>query len=152
MKILIISDTHGDISRLKDVYLKHQDCDYFFHLGDFELPSYLISPFSYVIGNCDYLEVEPKVLDLTINDIKIHLEHGNRINYSYFEKYIKNLNVDIFLFGHLHKQLAFKIDKTLVLNPGSLNRPRDDSKGCYLILNIKNKNDITYKFYEYNDD
>ena len=50
------------------------------------------------------------------------------------EEYIKNLNVDIFLFGHLHKQLAFKIDKTLVLNPGSLNRPRDNSKGSYLIL------------------
>ena len=67
------------------------------------------------------------------------------MNYN-FEKYIESKECDIFLFGHTHKKFAKEIGNTYVFNPGSLTRPRDSSLGSYLILEIKDKNNITYKF------
>ena len=34
MKIIVISDTHGNMHRLKDVVEKNKDADLFLHLGD----------------------------------------------------------------------------------------------------------------------
>ena len=70
----------------------------------------------------------------------------NNIDFYNFEKYIESKECDIFLFGHTHKKFAKEIGNTYVFNPGSLTRPRDSSLGSYLILEIKDKNNITYKF------
>ena len=34
MKIIVISDTHGNEKKLENIILKHQDADLFLHLGD----------------------------------------------------------------------------------------------------------------------
>ena len=70
----------------------------------------------------------------------------NPVDFYNFEKYIESKECDIFLFGHTHKKFAKEIGNTYVFNPGSLTRPRDSSLGSYLILEIKDKNNITYKF------
>lgn len=86
--------------------------------------------------------------DIELNGIKFHLEHGDRFMYSInLEDYIKSTNYDVILFGHTHKHLAKKIGNTLLLNPGSLTKPRDETRGSYLIINIDDKtNELTYKF------
>ena len=54
IKLLVVSDSHLDTILLNKVYLKHQNCDYFLHLGDSCLPSYALNNFSSVLGNCDF--------------------------------------------------------------------------------------------------
>ena len=95
---------------------------------------------------CDFLSDAPKFRDIDYGTFNIHFEHGNNIDFYNFEKYIESKECDIFLFGHTHKKFAKEIGNTYVFNPGSLTRPRDSSLGSYLILEIKDKNNITYKF------
>lgn len=146
MKFLIVSDSHGDYQNLEKIVYSNQDVDIFIHLGDYEIPEYLLNSFIYVKGNNDFFSDAPKVRDINYGNFTIHFEHGHRINYLNFDKYIESKNCDIFLFGHTHKKLAKKVGNTYVFNPGSLTRPRDSSLGSYLILDINSKDDIKYSF------
>lgn len=148
MKIIIVSDSHGEYKILESIYLKNQDADIFIHLGDYELPEYLMSRYLYIKGNCDFLSDAPVKKDVEYNGLKFHLEHGDRLAFSNFSEYIKSLNCDVFLFGHTHKKFEKYIDNILVLNPGSLTRPRDGNKGSYLILTIDKQKNIKYEFKE----
>lgn len=150
MKLVIVSDSHGSKDILDKIHLKEYDGDYFFHLGDAELPEYLLSPFVSVKGNCDFLSDFPNTRDIEIEGIKIHMEHGNNFMFNHSPgEYIKNQNCDIFLFGHTHIKLATKVGRTLLFNPGSVKKPRDGSKGSYLIINIDKNKNITHKFIEF---
>lgn len=146
MKIIVVSDSHGNYEKLNEIYLSHQDVDLFWHLGDFEIPEYLLSPYMAIKGNCDYFSNLPNEKDLIINTVKFHLEHGQFINFNNLESYVTSKNCDIFLFGHLHKKIELKIDNTLILNPGSLTKPRDSNIGSYLLIEFTNKDDLKYKF------
>lgn len=148
MKIIVVSDSHGNYSLLNEIYLKHFDASFFYHLGDSQLPEYMLHSYCGVKGNCDFIDL-PTTRDIEIEGYKIHLEHGNNFHFQVNpEKYIENLECDIFLFGHTHKKLATKIKNTFVFNPGSLTRPRDGEKGSYLILEINKNEEIKYKFVE----
>jgi len=90
------------------------------------------------------------IKDIDLNNKKIHMEHGD--NYAFKNdplSYIKRINSDIFLFGHTHIKYSEKIENTLVLNPGSLNRPRDSNKGSYIKLIIGKTGEIQYKFIDF---
>lgn len=161
MKIVVVSDSHGDYQSLLDIVNKEYGTDIYIHLGDYSIPDYLMSDFLVVKGNNDYGSEFPFQRTITIGknkNIKIHLEHGFSFMFLFNrEKYIKEKDCDIFLFGHSHKKEAYKEGKTFVFNPGSLTKPRDESRGSYLVLNIdensKNgeKFELKYEF-KYLDD
>lgn len=145
MKIVVVADSHGNLSLLSEIFQKHYDADIFYHLGDSELPGYYLNHFCAVRGNCDYNDL-PRMRDVEVLNYKIHLEHGDNFHLMLnSEKYITSLDCDIFLFGHTHKKLVGKVGKTYVFNPGSLTRPRDGEKGSYLILEI-NEDSIKHEF------
>lgn len=146
MKIVVVSDSHGNKSRLDEIVLANQDADLYWHLGDYELPEYLMSPFMLIKGNCDFFADSPLVKDLVINGVKFHLEHGNKINYKNLKEYVTSLNTDVFLFGHLHKKINIKINNTLLINPGSISKPRDDNKYSYVVITFKDKSDLKVTF------
>lgn len=149
MKLLIVSDSHGNKDILDKVLSIEYDSDYYFHLGDYELPDYLLNPFCAVRGNCDYLSLLPLEKDIEIKNIKIHIEHGDRfLRYSNKEDYILSKNCDIFLFGHIHERYANKINNTYIFNPGSISKPRDGNKGTYLIIILESNGEIKYHFKE----
>lgn len=148
-RILVISDNHGDYYTMNDVINKEKDVDIYIHLGDSNLPSYLLTSFLGVKGNCDYSLEFPLTRDIEVNNIKIHMEHGNSFRLSYdLDNYLNDLKCDIFLFGHTHRKLDYKYNNTLLLNPGSLTRPRDSNKGSYLIIDILDNKEINYIFKE----
>ena len=148
MKILVASDSHGDSNILNDLRNERFDVTYFLHLGDSCIPKYLLDSYCAVRGNCDFIDL-PRFKEIEIEGLKIHMEHGDgfRLNFDK-EKYIKELNCDIFLSGHTHKKLATKLGDTYVFNPGSLTRPRDGEKGSYLILEVENKELKHFEFIE----
>ena len=57
MKILVVSDTHGDISGVQEALRREGPVDYVFHLGDnardaarIQTTAHMVS----VLGNCDF--------------------------------------------------------------------------------------------------
>lgn len=151
MKVVIISDSHGDIKVLERIYQINTNADIFIHLGDYEVPEHYLSHYIFVRGNCDFLSNAPLKRDLEFSFGVIHFEHGHNINFSNFENYIKSNSPLIFLFGHTHKKFAQKYHNTYIFNPGSLTRPRDSNIGSYLIIEINQQTkEIEYEFKELN--
>lgn len=154
MKYLICSDIHGSIDstlKLCDIF-KNQSCDYILLLGDVlyhgprnDLPPHYepkrvieaLNPLSDKIlcvkGNCE-AEVDQMVLkfkihdflDLDINGLKTHLEHGHHL-----DEYKGSSN--IILSGHTHIPVLEKINDVIYLNPGSTTIPKNNSKRGYAI-------------------
>lgn len=160
MKIVVVSDSHGDYQSLLDIVNKEYGTDIYIHLGDYSIPDYLMSDFLVVKGNNDFGSEFPYFRDIVIGknkNIKIHFEHGSSFMFLFNkENYILEKNCDIFLFGHSHRKESYKEGKTFVFNPGSITKPRDDIKGSYLVLNIKEldndlKFELTYEFKTIND-
>ncbi len=144
IKIVAISDTHGSYQPLLDIYNKEFDADYFFHLGDFCIPDYLVKPFLAVKGNNDYSTEFPYKRDLNIKGLKVHLEHGDGFNFiANRRNYLKDLDCDLFIFGHTHQFYSGVFnEKTILVNPGSLTKPRDDIDGSYAVILIDDDNKI----------
>ena len=57
MKIIVVSDSHGNYSLLNEIYLKHFDASIFYHLGDSQLPEYMLHSYCGVKGNCDFIDL-----------------------------------------------------------------------------------------------
>ncbi len=151
MKVLVISDSHGNYEIIQKVLKIEKDIDVYIHLGDYEIPEYLLNNFILVKGNCDYISKAPLSRIIEINNFKIYLEHGiNFTRTNFKEEYIKNTKADIFLFGHTHTRFANKIENIYIFNPGSISKPRDNNLGTYLILNLNNDKTINYEFKEIN--
>ena len=155
MRYLIASDLHGSASSAKFLLEKFNDlkCDKLILLGDIlyhgprnDLPiNYnpkevisLLNPISSNIiainGNCD-AEVDQMVLnfqlnkqlDLDLNGIQFHLEHGHHLDEYDNSSYA-------ILYGHTHIKRIEKIGKNIFLNPGSITIPKDSKLGSYMIL------------------
>ena len=141
--IILISDNHGEIECIDYIKEKHKDSDYFFHLGDSVLPSYLLDGFASVQGNNDRYKEYPDQLVLEIADHRFLLTHGHKELYwgGYDSLYYKakELGCDIVCYGHTHIYDETYEDDVLFLNPGSIIRNRDGSVGSYMKLTINGK-------------
>lgn len=118
MKIGIISDTHG---LLRPEVIKALDrCDAILHGGDINRQEIIdrleeIAPVYVVRGNNDkdWAEHIPIFLDLELAGIRIYMTHKKKDLPTDLSSY------DLVLFGHSHKYEESKLEKTLLLNPGS---------------------------------
>lgn len=143
MKILILSDSHGNVSNMeKAVNLTHPDAIY--HLGDCWRDAEKLHlvfpdiPMEQVPGNCDYCPLDDLEKLLFPGGKRVFLCHGHtrHVKMSLLEaKYLaQEQNLDIFLFGHTHRPLCDWEGKTMFLNPGSIGDP---SHPTYAVLNIE---------------
>lgn len=161
MKILVVSDTHGGVERLHEVVGKHRmSVDLVIHLGDnisdatsvmHDFPNIA---FLGVKGNCDFSYMLSDVKSegsFNADGIRIFYTHGHKYNVNYGVEYLasnaKLSGCEIALYGHTHVGFADKIGDVLVINPGSLSKPRDNSRGSYCLLEVKN-NCVDYKIVE----
>ena len=118
MKIGIISDTHG---LLRPEVIKALDrCDAILHGGDINRQEIIdrleeIAPVYVVRGNNDkdWAEHIPIFLDLELAGIRIYMTHKKKDLPTDLSSY------DLVLFGHSHKYEESRLEKTLLLNPGS---------------------------------
>jgi putative phosphoesterase len=149
MKILVISDTHGDISKAEKVIKANKGTDMVIHLGDYFRDAQKLAGlfpgihFEYIYGNSDFMiggVPAEKILDLYGK--RIFITHGHRYSvkwdYNKLFKKAEELNADIVLFGHTHIPDMVKNGKVCILNPGSTSDPRGGIKGAYAIIEIEN--------------
>ena len=132
MKILIVSDTHGDSTAIKKITDMHSDYSIIIHAGDYARDLDFIGGTAdkySVKGNCDNpASPAPERLVITIGRSRIFLTHGHLQNakgtYSQLVKESKENRADICIFGHTHLPLAENSDGILLINPGSAVKTR----------------------------
>ncbi|MFK4785866.1 metallophosphoesterase family protein [Fusobacterium sp. MFO224] len=147
MKILVISDSHGNFKDFYDVCIKESPEAIIF-LGDLTEDAYEMSSifqdvkFYIVRGNCDYNDFrteDEKIIE--IKGIKILLTHGHmyqvKRNYRLISAKLKC--ADIVLFGHTHAQYLEKKENKILFNPGAL------ILGEYGLIKIENNKQIKIK-------
>jgi putative phosphoesterase len=150
MKILVISDTHGDINKAEEVIKSNNGINLIIHLGDYYRDAQKLAsrfpeiPIEYIYGNSDFLiDGIPAEKVLELKGKKIFITHGHRysVNWDYDKLYKKaeEMNVDILLFGHTHVPELVTRKNYYIVNPGSISDPRDDSNESYAIIDIDNE-------------
>lgn len=146
MKIIIVSDSHGEVDLLRKIVNQHQDADIFLHLGDSQLPEEYLHPFVSVKGNGDFFMPFPRYRILKTPYGDFYCEHGH-LRSVVSPSFVKMNQCVGYLFGHTHIRRYEVIDGIHYLNPGSLTRPRDGLKGCYVVM-LCEKDKIDIKFVE----
>lgn len=154
MKILVISDTHGNIDRLNSILKKTGPYDALFHCGDIEGQEYAIREAAdcrmyLVSGNNDWDSSLPEELSVTIDDYRFWVCHGHRYGVSLSPSMIReeaaSRNADVCLFGHTHKPFLDTSRGLTLLNPGSLNYPRQiGRKSTFAVIEIDRHHDIHF--------
>lgn len=128
MKILLLSDNHGQWPLVNDIVQNNKDkVDYIYHCGDSEFsdddPIWLDID-AVVKGNMDYAGNYPDVLFLDSPVGKICLTHGHLFAINEgpetLYKYAHRHDAQIIFHGHTHALYADIYQGTLMVNPGSL--------------------------------
>lgn len=148
MKILLLSDTHGDLQKAFQVYEKLTDIDLLLHCGDYQrdartLEKSLKIPVISVKGNCDGADTpDRRVVETPAGRLLLTHGHLDGAGYNPLRlKYLAEENQCIAVcFGHTHIPLCEKTDDVYLINPGSLPRPRDGSNGSYAVIHSTEQN------------
>lgn len=146
MKIIVVSDTHGNFDSLNKIIIDNIDAQTIIHLGDGQddakklINIYPNKNIIRVMGNCDNDNRIPTEYEGNIGNKKIFASHGHLYNVKLGLLNIFNQgsikNADIILFGHTHIPLNIFYNNRYIVNPGSLKNP----PYTYAILNIDNDN------------
>ncbi|MHA1519448.1 MAG: metallophosphoesterase family protein [Promethearchaeota archaeon] len=146
MKIGILSDSHLRVNPKSPDEQKYQNIlnvlkrvfegvDHIIHAGDVVMERFItdlqgIAPTSVVRGNMDRVKSWPKVLNLEFQGIKVIVAHEPEA-YAYLTETPR-----IFIHGHTHyPRIHENSDGCLVLNPGSITKPRNSP---YLLHGFSN--------------
>ena len=162
VKFGIISDTHvietEDTPEINKLYDKikqvFKDVDEIIHAGDICSDFFLeklekIKPIRCVSGNMDKIGKLKKFLSFRIAPYKIGVIH---ILPNKLEKFAREKDINILIYGHTHQPLIQETDyKLLVLNPGSPRKPRAPPQKKGFIEPIARKTVMTLEINENND-
>lgn len=158
MRILVISDTHGNDTNLQQVLDAEHPYDQVIHLGDIEgAEDYLAAaagcPVAAVRGNNDYFSDLPGEQIIEVGGKRIFITHGH---YYYVAAGVEHLireargrAVDMVMFGHTHRPLVLQKGGLTVLNPGSLSYPRQEGhRPSYIVMEMDSQGnfDIFLKY------
>ena len=145
MRILVISDCHGNRRALETVLDRHADIKQVFYLGDGvgavdEIKMfYPDKSFHIVSGNCDWGSDYPSYGETVLEGVRIVYTHGHRYGAKYgterlFETAV-NVGAKLVLYGHTHAAKQEYRDGIYVINPGALHGAREGREG-YAVIDI----------------
>ena len=147
MKILALSDSHGNIERMVYAVDKEQP-DVILHLGDCINDAYKLwgkfpaVSFHMVAGNCDGRTDDDTELTLEKDGVRIYMTHGHlygvKNGLSDFIEGARHKKADLGLFGHTHKTLIRKTIGIWIMNPGQMEQHDNRRAASYGIVNIVN--------------
>ena len=130
MKILILSDSHGDTAALRQA-ITRENPDRVFHLGDMNRDAQHVAaafpdlPLDAVLGNCDaYSGAEgPEELLTSAGGAKFFLTHGHRYHVKMGTALLvrngQSAGADVICFGHTHRAVCRKQNGVWLVNPGT---------------------------------
>lgn len=130
MRILVVSDTHGNTKALCRAIEEQPTARTVIFLGDglrdaedaqTRYPDRTIYT---VPGNCDFAVLDPKVREETLGGKRFFFTHGHIYDVKYglyrLDLAARQYNADVALFGHTHQPYQEYADGLYLFNPGSL--------------------------------
>lgn len=129
-KVVILSDTHGNLKDLEKLTPILQEADRILFAGDgandFNIfPPEIYKKIKIVSGNCDFSRF-PKELVFNIENKRVLLCHGDRygVKSGLIRLYLraKELKCDVAVYGHTHEKSIEEKDGILFVNPGTLSK------------------------------
>ncbi len=131
MKILAVSDSHGDLSALIDLVEAHRgEFQLLLHLGDGleeleELKNiYPKLEYAAVRGNCDTTRDGEAASALILRGVKIWMTHGHlfgvKQSLAYLLREAKAREAKLVFFGHTHQPYVEYVEGIWFVNPGSI--------------------------------
>ncbi|AEH50930.1 phosphodiesterase [Pseudothermotoga thermarum] len=165
IRILVVSDTHGDFESWKKLREQSGVVDQIVHLGDFlyhgprnpiptgydplALAEALKSEnLMAVRGNCDAdvdlmllgIEDMAKFMILTFGKYKMVCLHGENIKSDEdLIQLLKNYEACIVAFGHTHIPRLEKKEAGVILNPGSPSLPKKNNPPSFALIDFDNE-------------
>ena len=149
MKIGIVSDSHGSYSHM-DTMLSHKEAasvKLWLFAGDIAMDADYLAMVTdkeviRVAGNNDW--PGSRLPDYETVDIAGHtilLTHGHLFGVNFglqkLQQAAVDVGADIAVYGHTHVAVEELIDDVLIVNPGSIARPRDASNGSFMVLDLQ---------------
>ncbi len=150
MKIVVVSDSHGNYRNFSQILKQHKDADCIIHAGDGEsdiqdLEMYekaLYKKLIFVGGNCDIHGIHERTKIAEISGARIFIAHGDRFEVKTDKTVIANAakadNCKAAIFGHSHIRYCDTVEGVFLLNPGSCDIQGDKTAPSYAIMNIDN--------------
>ena len=141
-KIAIVSDSHGDIENIALFRDRLAGVDALYHLGDhaedaIPLSQKLNCGFVSVHGNCDPFSDAPERYVVEWHGRRILLLHGHTVfGRQHLFYAARQENCDAVLFGHSHVASIETYEGVLMVNPGSLSRPRGGKGPSMALLTL----------------
>lgn len=160
MRILVVSDNHGNKDNLVWALRAEAPLDLVIHLGDsemidLELRELIPCPYVVVAGNCDYFSIFPKGQTVDLGTHRIYATHGHLYDVRYglnqLETVARSAKADIVMFGHTHVPLLEQREELTFLNPGSIRHPRQANRLCsyaVVVLDRAGRTHIEIKYLE----
>ncbi len=152
MKLIVMSDSHGNLRAVQKIFELHEDADLFIHLGDGErevntllqkMP-WIQEKLHYIKGNCD----SGALIFQTVHQLVLTLPYGHRIFAAHGDYYqvkystarmayeARVHNADLLLYGHSHASDCRYEDGLYIINPGSVSCPRDGKPPSYAVVDV----------------
>lgn len=139
IRVLVMSDSHGDEDNVRWALEKHPDVARVIHLGDGRAEQQIVMEASprnlCVAGNCDWYSDAPVRQVVEISGAAMLLTHGHEYRVKYrldtLAYAAEAAGVKAALFGHTHRQANIFAGNVYLINPGSIRA------GEYAILNIQ---------------
>ena len=130
MKILIFSDSHGNVANMEDV-VRLESPDRILHLGDLARDAEDLAakfphiPVTYVPGNCDGRRPDlPEERIFTLDGCKILMTHGHiyhvKLGMGMAVRAAREAGAHLLLFGHTHEAYCQFENGLWIVNPGSV--------------------------------
>jgi putative phosphoesterase len=130
MRILVVSDSHGDAYALQSAVIQQPHAEVVLFLGDGEQEFWQVKPqfpermFLGVRGNGDWDSRLPVAEECTLEGSRFFFTHGHAYHvkeglYSFFCA-ARERGAKVALFGHTHVPFTDYQDGVYLLNPGSL--------------------------------
>lgn len=154
MNILVISDTHGHLEKVYDMYEKLKDMttdgkpiDQIIHCGDYQrdgeaIGDELALPVTAVTGNCDGCRSRAfNILETPYGNVLVTHGHRESVNYDLETLYYLTQENECICacFGHTHVPVFETVPPITMINPGSLTFPRDGTMGSCALLNLSER-------------
>jgi putative phosphoesterase len=144
LRVIVFSDSHGRLDNAFQALKEAGRLDYLLHAGDLYQDAFTLAaasslPVKAVLGNCDKTVEGPAEELFELGGRRFFLTHGhlagiNRLGY--LMRKARTHGAEAVIFGHTHISQSIMMDGILLLNPGSISRPRDQERPSYAIIEI----------------
>lgn len=146
IKAIVISDSHGNLSNVKEIIRKEKQIDAVFHLGDMlgqdeELKIMCNCPVYAVRGNCDFFSPYSLTDVVTLENNRIFMAHGHTFGVNWglgtIVDVAREQGCNFVMYGHTHIPDITPCGDVIAMNPGSVTQPRQKGRQpTYIVMTI----------------